>query len=397
MAPTNETPEKNNKVIKSMADLEQALDLIPISRTPPYFAEGGNKDKVSIIAGAADTFWYDANADADNPWVGQIKEWSEKYNTPGKAGSKITRELNELEQKFKEAGFNNFYYLPATTKGMINWIYINNAMAAGFDSKGEPLLYFGNMKNGNRKPEPALVEFFLSGAGYDFGYNIPNLLDKIKVAHAMNKEENRNWTMEGKGDQLPMSLPVMEKEQQSQDKFYHLVVNCSGRRTHPQALEEYALKSGNYVVEIPLSDDPKNGAYHGNVAIFYFQKKDKTRGVTYIPEMLASEKRDFIDKMFSTFFGKENVYKITSANKELYEEGINRLTMNVISVGAGKIISSAHHCHTNRFITEELGLEILKVDLQAITLGGGGLQCCYTAINHQPLEIIRNTPINALK
>jgi len=371
------------QIIRSMKDLEEALrrELVPISSTPPYFAESKEPKLIDIVTGAADTFWYDHIADSDNQWIGKTKAWKELYDTQEKASARVALELKELEHRFKEAGFPNFYYLPANIQGMINWIFINNAFCSGFDSHGEPLVYFGNMRNDNRKPEPSIVEFFLRG----LGENIPNLLNNINVAHA----EKLEYTMEGKGDQLPMSLPLFNGQEQSQTQFYHAVINCSGRRTHPKAIEEYAIKSGNYVIEIPLSSDNQKGAYHGNVAIFYYAKDDGTRGVVYVPDMLREDKRDFVKNMFSIFFGEDNVRPITDSDGGLYEEAIRNLTMNVISVGSGRIISSKNNPITNRFISEEIGLRILEVDMQAISLGGGGLQCCYTAINHNPLDIIR--------
>ena len=220
-----------------------------------------------------------------------------------------------------------------------------------------------------------LVEFFLKGLAGG-----PNLLEGIVLEHASVSP------MEGKGDQLPMSIPVLGED----NSFYHLIVNCSGRRTSLQALEEYALKTENYVLDIPLSNDPKTGAYHGNVAIFYFQDKEGNRGVTYVPKMLLAEKRGFIHEAFCTLFGSNHVHAITEEDLPMvYGESLRNLTMNVISVGQGRIISSSNNHHTNGFLEEVLGLEVLPVDMQAIALGGGGLQCCYTAINRQPLEIVK--------
>ena len=63
--------------------------------------------------------------------------------------------------------------------------------------------------------------------------------------------------------------------------------------------------------------------------------------------------------------------------------------MNVINVGPGKMIASSNNPETNSFLEQELGMEILGVDMKAIALGGGGLQCCYTALNNNPLQIVR--------
>ena len=383
------TAPRRLQVIQTMEDLEEALkeELIPISRTPLYFPEHEEKGNVVIITGDGDTFSYDAVADGDNKWVGASSDVTKMaqrvFNTPKKVRARVIAELAELEAQFNHAGFNNFHYLPASVEGMFNWIYINNAMAAGFNAEGKPYLYFSSMRNDNRKPEPVLVEFELRG----LGGSTKNLLENIVVGRASGR-----WPMEGKGDQLPMSLPVLVNGRQSSDAFYNAVINCSGRRTSPEAIGEYAAQSGNYVIEIPLPDDSAanpSAAYHGNVGIFYFQKKDGTRGVTYIPEMLREDARNFVYGMFSTFFGKENVYCITPEMKEVYQEGTTNLSMNVISVGLGRIISSQNHPATNRFLERELGLEVLPVDMKAIGLGGGGLQCCYTALQHRELEIIR--------
>ncbi len=383
------TAPRRLQIIQTTEDLEEALEneLIPISRTPPYFAEQGNKDNVVIITGDGDTFSYDPVADADNTWVGASSDVTAMaqrvFNTPKKVRARVIAELAELEAQFKQVGFQNFQYLPASVEGMMNWIYINNAMTAGFNVEGKPFLYFGSMRNDNRKPEPVVVEFALRG----LGRSTRNLLENIVVGRASGK-----WPMEGKGDQLPMSLPVMESGRQRSDLFYHAVINCSGRRTLPEAIGEYATQSGNYVIEIPLPRESAanpSAAYHGNVGIFYFQKKDGTRGVTYIPDMLRENARDFVFKMFSTFFGRENVHRITPEMGDVYTEGTTNLSMNVIFVGNGKIISSQNHPATNRFLEQELGLEVLPVDMKAIGLGGGGLQCCYTALQQRELEIVR--------
>ena len=383
------TAPRRLQIIQSMEDLQEALDkeLIPLSRTPPYFAEQEEKGKVVIIAGDGDTFSYDPVADSDNLWTGAFSNVTKMaqrvFNTPKKLHARVIAELAELEAQFNSAGFQNFHYLPASVEGMFNWIYINNAMAAGFNAEGKPYLYFSSMKNDNRKPEPVLVEFELRG----LGSGKSNLLENLLVGRASGK-----WPMEGKGDQLPMSLPVFRDGRQRSDAFYHAVINCSGRRTSPEAIGEYAAQSGNYVIEIPLPEDSvanPSAAYHGNVGIFYFQKKDGTRGVTYIPDMLREDARDFVYGMFSTFFGKENVHRITPEMRDLYGEGTTNLSMNVVSVSLGRIISSQNHPATNRFLEDELGLQVLPVDMKAIGLGGGGLQCCYTALQYQELEMVR--------
>jgi len=362
-----------NKIIRSMSDLEKVLSVVPISVTPSYFAESEDPTQVSIISGASDTFDFDIVKEPDNRWIAQV---SERFNDRIKLRYRTGIELLELKQRFEEAGFENFYFLPAEVQGTISWIFINNAMSAGFDSEGKPFLYFSKMKNLCRLPEPALVEYYLRS-------NVSNLVEGFTFSHA------RDHSMEGKGDQLPMSLPVIKDGKQSQDEFYHLIINCSGRRTHPLALEEYARASGNFVIEIPLSDHPRTGAYHGNVAIMYYQDKDNNRGVVYVPDMLREDKRDFVYEMFKTFFGKDHVHRINSDQNDLYQESIERLSMNTIAVGQGKIISSNNNPVTNDFLRHQLGLELLEVDVQAISLGGGGLQCCYTALNKTPLRILK--------
>ncbi len=360
-----------SNVVRSMSDLEIALSNAPISSTPVYFAEVDNKDNISIIAGASDTFDFDIAKEPDNRW---IAEASERYKDRATLRYRTGIELLELKQRFKDVGFENFYFLPAEVKGTISWIFINNAMSAGFNSEGKPFLYFGRMKNLCRLPEPALVEYYLR-------INHANVVEGFEFGYA------KNHAMEGKGDQLPMSLPLMKDGIQSKDEFYHIVINCSGRRTHSLALEEYSQASGNFVIEIPLSDHPITGAYHGNVAMMYYQGKDKNRGVVYVPDMLREDKRDFVYEMFKTFFGKDQVYRITSDMPELHKESIELLSMNGISVGKGKLISSKYNVQTNRFLRDVVGLDILEVDMQAISLGGGGLQCCYTALNKTPLRI----------
>ena len=360
-----------NKIIRSMSDLETVLSSedVPISATPTYFAETNNPDQVSIIAGASDTFDFDLEKEPDNRWIAQV---SERFNDRSKLRYRTGVELLELKQRFEEAGFKNFYFLPAEVQGTISWIFINNAMSAGFNSEGKPLLYFGKMKNLCRLPEPALVEYYLRS-------HPKNPVEGFVFGHATIH------TMEGKGDQLPMSLPLIKDGKQSRDEFYHIVINCSGRRTHPLALEEFAQASGNLVIEIPLSDDPVTGAYHGNVAIMYYQDKNSNRGVVYVPDMLREDKRDFVYEMFKTFFGQDQIHRITSSMPELYKESIELLSMNGISVGKGRMISSKNNIQTNEFLREVIGLDILEVDMQAISLGGGGLQCCYTALNRNPL------------
>ncbi len=382
MKPTNTTDNltlHQHQVVRDMGDLSFVIDngLLPISNTAPYFAETFDKDAIHIITGAADSFWYDPIKDGDNRWV---KELSKKYNTPKKARKRVAQELKSLENCFAKAGFNNFHYLPANVQGMINWIFLNNAMAAGFDHEGTSSIYFGNMKNDNRKPEPSLVEFYLTGCG-DV---IPKLTKDMRIERAQQREFN----MEGKGDQLPMSLPVLVDGKPT-GQFYHAIINCSGRRTDPKALEEFAARTGNYVIDVPLSDDPITGAYHGNVAIFYFQQKDGIRGVTYVPDMLEEGKRNFVSNMFNTFFGKDNVHAITGKHGALYKECIENITMNVINVGPGSMIASTRNPETNKFLERELGMEILGVDMDGIALGGGGLQCCYTALNKNHLEMAR--------
>ncbi len=383
------------QIIRTIRDLEEALEkeLIPISRTPPYFAERGNKDKAVIVMGDGDTFTYDSAADGDNTWVGAgngvTQAAKHNFNTAERLHARVLTELMELEEQFQKAGFNHVDYLPSGA-GLMNWIYINNAMAAGFNAEGKPYLYFGSMRNDNRKPEPVLVEHTLRGFG-ERRFNRVSCeishLEGLIIGHASGK-----YPMEGKGDQLPMSLPVMEHGKQKDDTFYHAVINCSGRRTAPEAIREYAAQSGNYVIEIPLPESSGSNhvaAYHGNVALFYFQKKEGTRGVCYIPDMLREDARDFAYSMFSMFFGEENVHRITQEMKEVYKEGTENLSMNVIALGEGRIVSSENHPATNLFLEKELELEVLPVNMRAISLGGGGLQCTYSAFQYADLEITR--------
>lgn len=383
------------QIINTMESLEEALEkeLVPISRTPSYFAERENKEQIVIITGSGNTFSYDPLADSDNQWVGASSDVTSvaqrAFNTPVRLRTRVMVELMELEEQFQKAGCNHFDYLPAGA-GLMNWIYINNAMAFSFNAEGKPFLYFGSMHNDNRKPEPVLVEHALRGFGEREFNRVQcpvNHLEGLIIGHAGGK-----YPMEGKGDQLPMSLPVMENGKQKDDAFYHAIINCSGRRTSPEAIREYAAQSGNYVIEIPLPDDSaanSSAAYHGNVGIFYFQKKDGIRGVCYVPDMLREDTRDFAYPMFSAFFGKENVHRITPEMGEVYREGTTNLSLNAISMGDGKIISSQNHPATNKFLEQELGLEVLPVNMRAIGLGGGGLQCTYTALQYAPLEIIR--------
>ncbi len=374
---------KHSKIIQTMKDLDTILSKgkVPISFTPPYFAESENYDNISIITGSPKTFDFDLKKEPDNPWNSTLETLREEQpdvfplvSTKKKLRKRTKYELNQLQKQFANAGFDNFYYLPANVPGMISWIFINNAMAASFDSKGRPLLYFGKMKNLVRVPEPSLVEYYLTN-------HSANLINGFEIGHAIN------YTMEGKGDQLPMSLPLIIDGKQSKDQFYHMIINCSGRRTNTNALEEYADFSRNYVIEIPLSSHSETGAYHGNVAILYYQNMDGDRGVVYVPDMLQSNKRRFVEYMFETFFGQEHVHQITSSNKFLYEEAIKKLSMNAISVGHGRMICSSNNPWTNAYLKDKVGLELLEIDMKAIALGGGGLQCCYTALNKTPLNI----------
>ena len=205
--------------------------------------------------------------------------------------------------------------------------------------------------------------------------------------------------MEGKGDQLPMTIPIIKDGYQSKDEFYHVIINCSGRRTLPKAIEEYALKSGNYVVDLPIALEKERkkmmldggkkdiGAYHGNVGIAYYQDKNDERGVIYVPDMLKPDSEEFAYKTFTTLFGEDHVHPIVKnlntklykdkaiLNKALYYEAVGKLSMNMISTGKGRVITSKGNINTNAFLESELGLEVLSVYMTAIDLGGGGLQC----------------------
>lgn len=364
-----------NKVIRSMNDLENLLTegIIPITETPPYFAESNDYSKISIVTGAADTFDSDLKKEPDNQWNTSPEE-TRKFTTKEEIREQVRLELEQLKTQFANSGFDNFYYMPANVPGMISWIFINNAMAAGFNSDGKPMIYFGKMKNLVRIPEPSLVEYYLT--------NHPaKPIEDFIIEHATKH------TMEGKGDQLPMSLPIIKDEKQSKNRFYHMIINCSGRRTHSMALEEYAEVSGNFVIEIPLSDNETTGAYHGNVAILYYQNLDGDRGVIYVPVMLREDKRDFVYDMFKTFFGESNVHPILENDGRLYNEALSNLSMNCVSTGKGRMIASKNNPWTNNYLEHEIGLKILDVDMQGISLGGGGLQCCYTALNKLPLKM----------
>ncbi|MFH1439798.1 MAG: hypothetical protein ABIG89_04475 [Candidatus Woesearchaeota archaeon] len=378
-----------NKIIKNMKDLEKVLGEgdAPISETPPYFAECDNYHNVSIVTGAPDTFDFDFRKEPDNPWNEHTEKVVAEFNTKEKLRNGVSRELNELQQQFANSGFEQFYFLPANVSGLISWIFLNNAMAAGFNSKGRPMLYFGKMKNTVRVPEPGLVEYLLAT-------HPAKLIGDSNTEHGFEIGHAKTYTMEGKGDQLPMSLPIMAEGilvegKQSKNRFYHIVINCSGRRTDTKALPEYTDFSGNYVIEIPLSDHEKTGAYHGNVAVLYYNNKDGERGVVYVPMMLHEDHRSFVYEMFKTFFGERNVHTITDKDEKLFDEALNNLSMNSISTGEGRMIVSANNPWTNCYLEHIVGVDLLKVDMKAIALGGGGLQCCYTALNKNPLKIVK--------
>ena len=51
------------------------------------------------------------------------------------------------------------------------------------------------------------------------------------------------------------------------------------------------------------------------------------------------------------------------------------------------MIASKNNPWTNNYLKHEIGLNVLEVEMQGISLGGGGLQCCYTALNKSPLKM----------
>lgn len=79
-------------------------------------------------------------------------------------------------------------------------------------------------------------------------------------------------------------------------------------------------------------------------------------------------------------FLRERGYKIVPVS---YGEAV-QLGCNVVALGDDRVLSSAHNTRVNEAIRAE-GLEVIAVELDMFTLGGGGPHCLCQGLARQPL------------